>query len=367
NGFDDDGNQTPDDSVEEQGGEPAWLVNAAIPNQFQGITAWHHNDMQEDFNGDGAIDANDVPFGRKYSRQIYSRHLYCLMMLLKDKNPAFVDAALNPPDPNNSDQIRMTARNIAQWAVNIVDFRDADAIMTPFEYDSNPFNGWSIDGVLGSSDDSTAERGLVWGAEAPDLLISEALATHDKRAKDTAIDAMKHKRGDKKPDDDEDLDQFRIPEGSLFVELYCPRARQGNNISAPASLANSSGYPRELYSFDATSSKWYLDLGRYHTTPDANGVKHPVWRIAISQNHKLASNPTGPLSAYTRGLSNYDTTTFDPESMNAIDQLNHTTPSPSRLNIERQVWFTKDCEPPANTPEAANTFVNVSASAFILP
>ena len=36
----------------------------------------------------------------------------------------------------------LTAHRIAQWAINVVDFRDADAIMTPFEYDVNPFNGW---------------------------------------------------------------------------------------------------------------------------------------------------------------------------------------------------------------------------------
>ncbi len=28
-----------------------------------------------------------------------------------------------------------TARFIAQWAINAVDFRDRDSIMTPFDYD----------------------------------------------------------------------------------------------------------------------------------------------------------------------------------------------------------------------------------------
>ena len=37
---------------------------------------------------------------------------------------------------------------IAQWAINVVDFRDADSIMTPFEYDANPYNGWITDGNL---------------------------------------------------------------------------------------------------------------------------------------------------------------------------------------------------------------------------
>ena len=47
------------------------------------------------------------------------------------------------------------ARRIAQWAINVVDFRDPDSIMTPFEYDVNPFNanGWSVDGILGNNRD----------------------------------------------------------------------------------------------------------------------------------------------------------------------------------------------------------------------
>ena len=39
---------------------------------------------------------------------------------------------------------KLTTRAIAQWAVNCADMRDADAIMTPFEYDENPWDGWSV-------------------------------------------------------------------------------------------------------------------------------------------------------------------------------------------------------------------------------
>jgi hypothetical protein len=53
---------------------------------------------------------------------------------------------------------------MAQWAVNVVDFRDADSTMTRFVYDRNPADGWNP-----GSD-------VVWGLERPDLLIDEALA-----------------------------------------------------------------------------------------------------------------------------------------------------------------------------------------------
>ena len=61
--------------------------------------------------------------------------------------------------PNNpTAQYELTARRIAQWAVNVVDFRDPDSIMTPFEYDVNPFNGWSVGRHPGSSTRSPARR-----------------------------------------------------------------------------------------------------------------------------------------------------------------------------------------------------------------
>jgi len=55
-------------------------------------------------------------------------------------------------------------KSMAQWAVNVVDFRDADSTMTRFAYDKNPADGWS------------PGTDIVWGVERPDLLIDEALA-----------------------------------------------------------------------------------------------------------------------------------------------------------------------------------------------
>ena len=92
-----------------------------------------------------------------------------------------------------ADRQELTAHRIAQWAINVVDFRDADAIMTPFEYDVNPFNGWQpMDGDPDTNDapagPADQERRLVWGAEYPDLLLTETAAFHNRNVKDTAYD-----------------------------------------------------------------------------------------------------------------------------------------------------------------------------------
>jgi hypothetical protein len=63
-------------------------------------------------------------------------------------------------------------RDLAQWAANVVEFVDADSTMTPFEYDSNPADGWTVDGdVTSSTSDAT-----VFGAERPEVVITEAYA-----------------------------------------------------------------------------------------------------------------------------------------------------------------------------------------------
>jgi len=95
--------------------------------------------------------------------------------------------------------------------INVVDYRDSDAIMTPFEFDIVPFNdnsganpqfityGWDVDGMLGTADDALPERGLVWGCERPELLISEVTAFHDRRTEDRNSPADKLIRRERTP------------------------------------------------------------------------------------------------------------------------------------------------------------------------
>ncbi len=218
---------------------------------------------------------------------------------------------------------KLTCKMIAQWAINVVDVRDSDAIMTPFEYDENPWDGWGVwddrwvgensnagfitkkgdpfnatnpatflplDGdpatdenngvIIDWASDASANggpkvlkqlgfqgqqinayalgaanppiitypldqtRGVVWGAERPELLITETLAYHDRRTEDEMsadLDGHDNFANSKQTNSsstrykDYDLDQGLRPRGSLFIELRNPWSQDGQ-------------LPRSLYS-----------------------------------------------------------------------------------------------------------------------
>lgn len=209
------------------------------------------------------------------ARQLEARFLYVLAMLVADTDEIKTKNGWNDAE---------LARFLAQWAVNVVDFKDRDSIMTPFEYDVNPFDNddtsadgstWDVDGILGtpSTDDSSLYRGLVWGCERPELLISETLAFHDRRTEDltnygyvdppTAGDSKETEEADNV----NDFDQSYRPQGSLFVELYNPTSSLG-----PCSA--------DFYT---------LSNGSLELTKTTGGS--PIWRLVIAVPTGAAEQP----------------------------------------------------------------------------
>lgn len=242
NGRDDNGNGVVDEAYgvadpNNESSGPEYALNGANPT----IPA-----MVIDHDNDGVISGDSDAY---LARHYLARHLYVLLMLLKEQGFQF------DFDGDASNNTEETARVLAQWAINAVDFRDADSIMTPFEYDVNPFNGWDVDGILGSADDNHPDRRVVWGCERPELLITETLAFHDVRTED-----LKDPGGTKA--DGHDEEQRLMPRGALFVELYNPWAGHDK-------------WPGEFYGM-APSGEWGVALNR------RNRVGHPVWRLAIT-------------------------------------------------------------------------------------
>jgi hypothetical protein len=177
-------------------------------------------------------------------------------------------------------------RMLAQWAVNVVDFRDPDSIMTPFEFDTNPSDGWDVDGRIDSNspDNNHPDRHVVWGCERPELLITETLAFHDRRTSDEENDDHSRDEADDgegskvtpdgqipKDEDDEDFDQKFMPRDAFFVELYNP-------------WNGDSRRPAELYTdpriVDAADFGLQLDR-RSQEKKDGALEGDPVWRLLI--------------------------------------------------------------------------------------
>lgn len=208
------------------------------------------------------------------ARYHFARHLYVLAMTLRESS-----VNIDFDGDTTNDSALETARGLAQWAINVVDFRDADSIMTPFEFDTNPFNGWDVDGVLGSADDSHLDRALVWGCERPELLIKESLAFHDRRTEDLSSPAQRTTRTDSAGNvigetDFEagtganDFDQRLRPRGGLFFELYNPWSGESKR-------------PAEFYS-DGTTLKDGVVLNKRAPTVVGGALDGvPVWRMIV--------------------------------------------------------------------------------------
>lgn len=226
--------------------------------------------------------------GRLGSRQVLARNLYCLAQLIVPREHRF--PGMGAP-PHSLVDFRIRARHLAQWAINVVDFRDSDSVCTRFEYDILPFGYapppsppagvpplkrpyWAPDRDVTNSS-IRQFVGVVWGMEAPELLLTESLAFHDKRLRDTDLDSPPERLGPG-VDDDKDMDQYRFPQGSLILELYAPRTT--STLASDAVGRVDYG----LYTNDGTNTALNLQA----TAPD--GL--PVWRIGITDIHGIGQS-----------------------------------------------------------------------------
>lgn len=327
NGRDDNGNGVVDEPQEAAAAERYLL------GMFSGFdpsgTDISAGGVAFDHDNNGTIDAADAR-----ARQQLAKHLYILLWMFADNDWVANRIA------NGATQADL-ARNFAQIAVNIVDFRDADSIMTPFEYDVFPFrddNGdtnsdpWDVDGVLGlsSPDDSSSSstvdganyRGVVWGTERPELLITETLAFHDHRTED-------HMEHGLSTDDPADLswDQVVRPESGFYVELFNP----GGFSDRP---------PRE---FNSTTTDASVNLGTIAASP--------VWRLLVQ--HQTSGDFGNP------AFDDY----VDPDDPNA----------PSDIGAERAIYFDRSGSPATisdgtdQSYYAATSYPAAPATPFIVP
>jgi hypothetical protein len=281
------------------------------------------------------ITLNPNPPGVSDPRQMMARHIYCLLMLLRNRAGI---AGYDLDGDGNVTQAE-TARHLAQWAVNVVDFRDPDSIMTGFKYVNDPFgpNGWNINANLAdTSDILPGVSGVVWGVERPELLITETITGHDRRTTDETDDQyMGMNNGStgppKEKDPTNDFDQYLLPHGWAFIELYNPSYDRG--INGNANYFDHK--PAELYTTSANGVAG-VDLSRL--SPNGNS---PVWRMLIVRQ-KL---PGGQFTYEVSGPNSADPDSPQPE---ALTEGVGGNPPPANY-VDRTLYFA-DLSGGANYP-----------------
>ncbi|MFN7873723.1 MAG: hypothetical protein ACK5PB_00295 [Pirellula sp.] len=252
--------------------------------------------------------------GALAGRQMLARNLYCLAQLVIPKD--FIFDGMNIGGMTNYELASIRARSIAQWAVNVVDYRDADSVMTRFEYDILPFGAgsgigapaagrpayWAPDHAL-ETVNGVANRtyiGVVWGMEMPEVLMTESMAYHNKNLKDTNMDNSSRPQGQKindpaaeDPNYDDNLDQYRFPDAGLLIELFVNRSTGA--LNDPTFAGTSS-----LYS--TVGGERRLNLSRMAPVSAAWG-QQPVWRIAISEVYDTANASQHPQTRLAAGTA----------------------------------------------------------------
>ncbi|WP_068130501.1 hypothetical protein [Roseimaritima ulvae] len=324
NGRDDDSMNGTDDAGEDLSREhiykgTIWETAGRFTQESASVPRHQTGQRLNDFNG---------------SRQRLAKDIYCLTMALL-YDPSSGQLYDFPGRPAAVSAEDYTAWKVAQWAVNLVDFRDGDAIMTRFVYDSRPLDGWDL-----SNAGTTA---VVFGMEAPELLLTESLNFHDRRVTDdptvggASYDATRE--WSNMPDND--LDQKRMPQGTSIFELYCPRSPKQGKLASNAFDQNTLGVapPDELY--DVVNNYEKLNLAA--EAPDGN----PVFRVAISEEH--------PSGTYGGGSNSPLNRLGDPDELATgafqTSQGGGTLPATQRLHmdvfdstdnitVDRVIWMT---------------------------
>jgi len=189
-----DGRDSDGDGIVDEPGEYAAEVAADVYGMKGSAFEQQCLTNGRDVDGKGGVDGDD----QKLARELFARHLYVLARSMAPTLPA---------------------KDAAQWAVNVVDMRDPDGIITRFQFDPNsPGNSsWQL-----SAD---ASKNVVWGCERPDLLLTEAMAWRNVSA-DAVPGANAIQYSDKGT-------------GGLVIEVYHPWV--GVTSQGTIALADSDG------------------------------------------------------------------------------------------------------------------------------
>lgn len=131
----------------------------------------------------GSPSPNDQEYWARYDRQRMARDIYVMLYILGGG----VDSVNYATASNAGNALYTNAqlKEMAQFAVNVVDELDRDEVITKFEYDKNLADGWSLDdnafNTLTDAENALPDRAVVYGVEAQKLTFSELLGIISRR------------------------------------------------------------------------------------------------------------------------------------------------------------------------------------------
>ena len=218
----------------------------------------------------------DREFWARRDRQQMARDIYVLLYTFCGGND-MTNLATTVGDTAYSGKVR---RQMAQFAVNYVDALDRDNVITAFEYDDNLADGWDLDDDFTTNDGAnpatgllasgTSRRFVVFGVEAQELTISEALwASQSQNAMDHPLTPFNETLGEH---------QF------LQVELRC--------VS-----------PNAVTLFDNGSTALNKAIWRLVRDDNGNGTMDATENAAQFLKGTFNSVPLGPSAAPPSSLS----------------------------------------------------------------
>ncbi|QDT37538.1 hypothetical protein [Stratiformator vulcanicus] len=123
-------------------------------------------------------------------RQNLARDIYVLLYTLNAEpgfQPLVAPSGSVHPDPDGSTTINERLREMAQFAVNMVDAADSDNISTVFVYDTDLSNGYTLNDN-GYVDNADTDREVVYGVEAQELNLNEAMVVATRKINDSGSD-----------------------------------------------------------------------------------------------------------------------------------------------------------------------------------
>jgi hypothetical protein len=175
------------------------------------------------------------PYRQDYFRQLYSL-LFMLRSLAVLPNGSLAPRAVSP----------LEARELAQWAANILEFRDPDSTISRYDYDPDLSNGWQ------------PPFQTVFGFERPEILITETLAYDYPNTPNENSAGRKFY-----------LQLHRPWSASIRHEgVDIPTERIDPNLAPPVTADNAAAN--------------ILDLGK--TVP---GTQDPIWRVVLRSQSGL--------------------------------------------------------------------------------